>query len=1218
MKRHETLSVVVWRGRRRRPLMCEVCLSICLLLVLVCNGCRAPRHTPSEIEPQQGGVETTNEPQSLSVGETVAKSLSGDATHFYRLNLSARQQARILFDKGDLNLLAQMCEPAGTPCIDFVSQRYGPLEAPFIAESTGTYKLEVRALERDSVDRPYRLHVTATNAAGTPTRQAYLAVRAFSEAEQLRTRWEEVPIRAAVEKYNEAGRLWQSAGESNNAAEAFRGAGDVHLTLSEYLKALNLYKKALDLSDAAGDKNGVNAALNKIAYVYIYLGEHRRAQSYLERVLNAVSNSRVGEHDVATLRLEAQALNNLGEVNYSFGDLPRSIELFRRALTIWTEAGGDRRGEALAHLNIGYSLTDQGDLQTAEQHYQQALALWQAVDDRRGIALAQIAISAVYSFHGENRRALNLLNQGVIIFRAMGDRQGQAVALNSVAAAYEDLDELVTALDNYSQALKLNREIGNRDFEAFTHYYIGRVYRSLGDTEQALEHYHQSVALSHELGKRRVEAYALSDSAAIYEDSGDKLKALAQYNEVLNFYRTFGDRRGQANTLNRLGDHFQATGEPQKASSYYQMALPLARASGDSNIEAITLYNLARTRRETGSLPEALRLIQESIELVDSLSLQGSTRTFRTSNFASVRRHYELYVDLLMRLNAHRPGEGFDARALIVSERARALSLLEALTEAEVPLYQGGNPELFRREREIQKSLAAKTEYRARLLNGVHTDEQARAIENEIRALTVEYQDLQAQLRERDPRYAALRQPAPLDVHDLQHELAKDDTLLLEFFLGDEKSYLWAVNATAINSFELPDRATIEQAAREVYSLLTVYQPAAGETSSQYRARVGEADELYRSRALSLSQMLLGSVAGQLGTKRLLIVSDGALRYVPFDALPDPLVARERTSNDLYEQGDGPEPLLLKHEIAGLPSALMLTTLRRENHPPAPKTIAVFADPVFEVADPRVKESRFVGAPAKETNDDNLLKGLKELDLNGIQRLPFTRHEASDIASLLPAGEVMVATDFDASRARVLSGELSNYRIVHFATHAISNDQHPELSGIAFSLVNKYGDYQAGYLGMDNIYGLSLSADLIVLSTCRPGLNKSGRGEGFVLLTRGFMYAGAKSVVISLWDVQDRAASELMKHFYSALLKDGATPAAALRSAKLQMLRQEQWNRPFYWASFTLQGEYQGHFDLPPRRYFTRANVLIAATLLPLLLSLYLWRARRRRRHIGT
>jgi CHAT domain-containing protein len=152
---------------------------------------------------------------------------------------------------------------------------------------------------------------------------------------------------------------------------------------------------------------------------------------------------------------------------------------------------------------------------------------------------------------------------------------------------------------------------------------------------------------------------------------------------------------------------------------------------------------------------------------------------------------------------------------------------------------------------------------------------------------------------------------------------------------------------------------------------------------------------------------------------------------------------------------------------------------------------------------------------------------------------------------------------------------------------------------------------------MDNIYGLSLSADLIVLSTCRPGLNKSGRGEGFVLLTRGLMYAGAKSVVISLWDVEDRAASELMKHFYSALLKDGATPAAALRSAKLQMLRQEQWNRPFYWASFTLQGEYQGHFDLPPNRYFTRANVLIAATLL-LLLSLYLWRARRRRRYIET
>src|SRR5262249_29267897 len=323
---------------------------------------------------------------------------------------------------------------------------------------------------------------------------------------------------------------------------------------------------------------------------------------------------------------------------------------------------------------------------------------------------------------------------------------------------------------------------------------------------------------------------------------------------------------------------------------------------------------------------------------------------------------------------------------------------------------------------------------------------------------------------------------------------------------------------------------------------------------------------------------LLDPVGAQLGGKRLLIVASGTLQYLPFAALPIPA---------------SHQPLIVEHEIVSLPSASVLALLRREaaGRQPADKAIAVLADPVFGRDDPRVrsggKTTTGHSRSRAETRETAPLPALSpELEIairdvgagndqRPLSRLPFSRQEAEAILAVTPRNTVMTALDFEASRARVTSGELGQYRIVHFATHGLLDSEQPKLSGLVFSLVDQAGKSQDGYLRLHEIYNLRLAADVVVLSACRTGLGKEIKGEGLIGLTRGCIYTGAARVVGIVWQVDDVATAELMKRFYRGMLRDGLRPAAALRQAQIEMWKKKQWQAPFYWGAFVLQGEWR-------------------------------------------
>jgi CHAT domain-containing protein len=551
----------------------------------------------------------------------------------------------------------------------------------------------------------------------------------------------------------------------------------------------------------------------------------------------------------------------------------------------------------------------------------------------------------------------------------------------------------------------------------------------------------------------------------------------------------------------------------------------------------------------------------------------------RMTYFAGKQDLYALAIDIRMRLYERTHSQADMEAALAASEHARARNLLDLLTEARADLNKGVSTQDAEKGRRLAQEINTLTQSLLRLRSAKRTEDAA-GVETRLGTLITEYDDLQAKNRSANKAYAGLREPRPLGAREIQEQL-EGDTLLLEYALGEDRSYLWAVTRTGITCHFLPGRAEIEAATDRLRKTITAYEPPLqGETNLQYLARLKKAEVDYGRQSLDLSRAILEPVYSQLGNKQLIIVADGALQYIPFEALPRP-VASGRTQS--ASAAAGYAPLLTQNDVVYQPSASALALLRTASRSKATKTVAVLADPVFDSKDDRMPALARGASAVTGQRQGELGRALRDVGDIGVsdadfklERLRYSSAEADYITAAAAPGSWEKATGFKASRATVLGTDLAQFKIVHFATHAILNSKNPELSGIVLSLVNERGQPEDGFLGLRDIYNLNLPVDLVVLSACRTGIGKKVRGEGLMGLTRGFMYAGAPRVVASLWKVDDEATAELMKRFYRNMLKRKMTAAAALRQARVELMEaREQWRAPFYWAGFVLQGDWK-------------------------------------------
>lgn len=926
-----------------------------------------------------------------------------------------------------------------------------------------------------------------------------------------------------------------------------------------------------DRDEAAGQRRA-EAAMRLYAQ-----GTKEKLEEALKYLLEARTHFQRANNPAS----EGNALNLMGVISLTRGEARNAVEYLKQAWELERDLGAPQSKAALLN-NLAVAHTQLGQAAQAAEYLKQALPLMQAAQDKSGEAKILTSLGSVHQTLGQYQQALDYLQHALTGFRALNDKASEGVIHNNLGTLYRHLGEPEKSLDAYQQALPLLRAAGNKRTEAIALDNLGVLLRATGNPTSALERFNQSLVLRRELGDKRGEAITLDNIGVTHRELGDTQKALEHHTQALPLLQAAGDTLRTGLTLNNLGRTYRQRGDLAQALEHHRQALPLIEAAGDRSAQADVLRNIAWIEREQGQLTAARTAIEQAISLLEFIRSNVNSQEARALFLATVTDYYELNTDILMRLHEREPQAGHAATALQVSEQARARSLLELLNEAQADLRQGVDAQLLERERTLKQQLTAKLDALSRTLNSKASDAQKNAARKEVSDLTDEYRQAQAEIRKTSPRYAALTQPQPLSTAEIQR-LLDPDTLLLEYALGEKASYLWAVTPTTVSTYRLPPRAELEAAARKVYATLTARQLQPGLSDTQQRAHVQAAEAAFPAQAAALSRMLLEPVAAQLGKKRLAVVAGEALAYLPFAALPDPT--------------DQTQPLLTAHEIVNLPSASVLAVIRREEAATSAKAagVAVFADPVFEANDPRVLLAHKGTPPrplpnqakpqsSKGEQTAELGRALRAFSVpasnagvqrNTLTRLPFSREEAETIEALAPTRQVLKATGFAANRTAALSNDLSRYRYLHFATHGLLNAQHPELSGLVFSLVNEAGQPQDGFLRLHEIYNLRLAAEVVVLSACQTALGKEVRGEGLIGLTRGFMHAGTPRVVASLWQVDDLATAELMKRFYTGMLKENLRPAAALRAAQLELIKQKPRSAPFYWAAFVLQGEWR-------------------------------------------
>jgi CHAT domain-containing protein len=700
----------------------------------------------------------------------------------------------------------------------------------------------------------------------------------------------------------------------------------------------------------------------------------------------------------------------------------------------------------------------------------------------------------------------------------------------------------------------------------------------------ARKKFEASLVLWQKLGNKKLQAVTLNNIGGVCDTLGEKQKALQYFNQALPMSRAVGDRGGEAITLNNIAGIYEDLRDNLKALEYYNQALLLYRAVGDKQNESTVVGNLAKLERKQGNLQTSLNHIKSAIAIIEDLRGTYTNQDLKTTYFATVQNYYKFYIDLLMEQHKKNPSKGYDSIALHISERSRARGLIELLAQANAKLSKNVNPKFIAEEKELQLKRQAQEKILVKLINQKQPPKDTiKQTEAEIQNIINQQKQLKAKIRAQNPERDKLTNPEPLKLSQIQQQLDKD-TVLLQYSLGKERSYLWLVTPTSLNSYELPKGEEIEKVAKEFYNGLAIRSFSINS-------------------AKKLSEIILKPVQNKLAGKRLVIVADGVLQQIPFAALADPNNSKNstsiKTSNECRDVtcnvsrgGINPEPipdkpgvkntnyqpLMLNHEIVNLPSASTIAIQREKiaKRKIAPKKIAILADPVYSSNDERIigKSSSFDLNIDIELERSALKRSAKTLNRRGWSQLPNTKIEAQEILKLVSDESSVSAFSFDANYNWATSKNLNQFQILHFATHGFVNPEQPELSGIVLSLVNKNGKQIPGYLRLADLFEQDYPAELIVLSACQTGLGKNVSGEGIVGLTRGLMYAGASRVALSLWNVSDEGTSVLMQEFYKQMLQENKNPTQALRDAQRKLWANPDWRNPYYWAAFTLQGEW--------------------------------------------
>jgi CHAT domain-containing protein len=855
-----------------------------------------------------------------------------------------------------------------------------------------------------------------------------------------------------------------------------------------------------------------------------------------------------------------------------------ALENFRASLPFYEQAQ-DWFGMARAIGRMGVAFYDLSDYRESLTHFEKALeTLRKAKPTPKSLSLEgklSNNIGAIAASQYDNQKALTHYLQALAVNRQLKERYAESIALANIGDIYTTTGQPEDALQWYEASLAIENELHSEETIASLHNSRGTANYFLGKYDKAIDEQQASLVLWRKLTNPGKQGWTLANIAANHIALNHPQPALKILLEAMPLIKTSGDQRHEAFALHCLGDAHRLLNQYDQAFDYYQEAIKLRQEKNERIQEAYTVSKVAEMEIQRGNLDEALLQSDRALTLVDQVRRHYSNPMLGAAYTSSTHHYYAETLALLLKLHKQKPDAGYDVKAFQTSERAHARSFLESLSGYGGEARAGVSAALTQRESEIQKTIDRALNERAAIRKSTPSssrNEELATLQHELRQRMTEVDALQGKIRDAHP---SVLRPRPLDPTEIQRELLTPDTVLLEYFVAQDRIYLFAVpgeTARPLQMIEIGDLKTIEKHA-------DFFRRLKFETPAEMAKRFSYQNPKFAQTVEVLSEKLLSPVKSLLSKRKIWIVTDGALQQIPFGALPDPFQASSNPRNPRAASAFL-NPMMMGHEIAFLPSASTAAWLRKATaaRPAATRGVAVIADPIFSFGDSRVKGGPLkvepITAAQRLRNAPDLIEAFRAV--GGVEedlpRLPGSAREAEAIARLSP-GKNLIASGFDANRILVMSGSLQDYSVLHFGTHAFVDDAFPGLSYLALSRIDRNGQTLTGDLRLNDIYQLQLNADLVVLGACRTGLGKKLHGEGMIGLSRGFIYAGAPQILVSLWDVPDLHTARFMERFYRNLLKAKLPAVDALRAAQMETWKDAETNAPFFWAAFCLQGD---------------------------------------------
>ena len=780
-------------------------------------------------------------------------------------------------------------------------------------------------------------------------------------------------------------------------------------------------------------------------------------------------------------------------------------------------------------------------------------------------------IGTIHRNLGNYNEALKYLKQAIQISRDTGNKRAEESHLNNIGVIFQSQGYYEKALVSYREALVINRETKLLKSKGIILGNVGNVYCFFGDYHRAMEYFKKTLKLHGETGYMLGKGIMLKNIGYLYKELGNYPEALVNYKQALAIHTKIGNKKFQGQTLGMIGYVYHLLGEYEKALAHYDKALAILSETGNKKGEGVIFNYFGFTNLALKKYEKSLTYHQNALKIFQKINrpelirsaLKGLADNYlaqkkydksfsclrkaiqnmefarselklkeRKAGFMAKRiNYYEAMIHLLYEMHLRNPAKSYDKECFYYIEKAKARAFFENLQEEKIDLKKNLSAEIKTEEHRITSEIS---NLQTNLFNPKLSDREREKIEKKIKNLEDQYQHLLQRIKREHPEYASIIHHKPYKLEKIQNQLASNDTALIEYFLTENEAFLAIITRDDFSIQKLVNSRIILERVTNYIELLSE------KGATEFRAAIaGE----------KLFQELLGPVQNKLkGIKKLIFVSDNQLHYLPFEALIMPGTATE------------PEFLVEKFQITYAPSASSLVTLlSRKREPKFQMAFLGFADPVFNPNETSVHEM----------SNTRMMREISEEKGFDFNRLPFTSTEIQKISAHFPAKSKKIYSRSDATEEMVKETNLSKYRIIHFATHGFLDEQIPSRSSLIFTLDSD--PKEDGFFQVREIYDTRLNAELVVLSACNTGKGKLEKGEGVSGLSRAFLNAGAQSVVMSLWNINDIATSEFMARFYKYLM-EGISKAEALQKVKIQMIH-SKYSHPSFWAAFVLNGD---------------------------------------------